>query len=59
MVHLQGDYWMERGTHGRLRSVGYNPKLFGTFESARDAFAATLTSGASAVPPAAAPPDAK
>jgi hypothetical protein len=36
-LHLQGDYWMERGTKGDVRSVGYSPKLYGTFESAKSA----------------------
>jgi hypothetical protein len=39
-THLEGDYWMERGTHGRLTSTARRPKLYGTFESARHAFSA-------------------
>lgn len=35
--HLEGDYWMERGTHGSIRSVGYTPKLYATFGAARAA----------------------
>jgi hypothetical protein len=34
-VHLQGDYWMERGTKGSVESVGYRRKLYGTFVSAQ------------------------
>jgi hypothetical protein len=36
-LHLQGDYWMERGTKGGIKSVGYSRKLYGTFESAQSA----------------------
>lgn len=36
-LHLEGDYWMERGTHGRITSVGYTPKLYTTFEAAKTA----------------------
>jgi hypothetical protein len=36
-LHLEGDYWMERGTKGSVKSVGYSRKLYGTFESARAA----------------------
>jgi hypothetical protein len=36
--HLQGDYWMERGTHGRVRSIAHSKKLYGTFESAQNGF---------------------
>jgi hypothetical protein len=36
-LHLQGDYWMERGTKGSIKSVGYSRKLYGTFASAQSA----------------------
>lgn len=36
-LHLQGDYWMERGTTGRIESVGYSRTLYGTFASAQSA----------------------
>jgi hypothetical protein len=36
-LHLQGDYWMERGTKGSVESVGYSRKLYGTFASAQSA----------------------
>jgi hypothetical protein len=36
-LHLQGDYWMERGTKGSVKSVGYSRKLYATFESAQSA----------------------
>lgn len=32
--HLEGDYWMEVGTKGRLRTTGYTRTLYDTFESA-------------------------
>jgi hypothetical protein len=34
-LHLEGDYWMERKTRGDIRSVGYTPRIFDTFASAR------------------------
>ncbi len=37
-THLEGDYWMERGTHGRVHSTDHRPKLYGTFAGAREAF---------------------
>jgi hypothetical protein len=42
-THLQGDYWMERGTHGRVWSIAHSKKLYGTFESARVGFGGTAT----------------
>jgi SMODS-associating 2TM, beta-strand rich effector domain len=36
-LHLEGDYWMERGTRGSVKSVGYAPKTYDTFEAARQA----------------------
>lgn len=36
-LHLEGDYWMERGTRGSVKSVGYTPKTYDTFEAARQA----------------------
>lgn len=57
-LHLEGDYWMERGTKGSVKSVGYIRKLYGTFESARSAeyeahVDATTTPAAEASSPAA------
>lgn len=59
-LHLQGDYWMERGTKGNLKSVGYSRKLYGTFASAQSAdFArdgdATSPPTAETAPPASKP----
>lgn len=36
-LHLEGDYWMERGTHGRIKSIGHTSKLYTTFEAAQSA----------------------
>jgi hypothetical protein len=36
-LHLEGDYWMERGTRGSTRSIGYTPKLYTTFAAAQGA----------------------
>lgn|SRR5574341_1161889 len=36
-LHLEGDYWMERGTRGSIKSVGYTAKTYDTFEAAREA----------------------
>src|SRR6266487_3577478 len=36
-LHLEGDYWMERGTRGGVKSVGHTPKTYDTFEAARHA----------------------
>jgi SMODS-associating 2TM, beta-strand rich effector domain len=33
--HLEGDYWMEVGTKGTLRTIGYQRTLFDTFASAQ------------------------
>lgn len=61
-LHLHGDYWMERGTKGSVKSVGYSRKLYGTFESAQSAefeshVEGTLTPAAETSTPAA--PDSK
>lgn len=34
-THLEGDYWMEVGTKGRLVSKGHSPTRFDTFAGAR------------------------
>jgi hypothetical protein len=34
-AHLEGDYWMEAGTRGRVRSVGFDPMLYDTFAGAQ------------------------
>jgi hypothetical protein len=39
-LHLEGDYWMERGTRGSVKSVGHTPKTYDTFEAARQALQA-------------------
>lgn len=36
-THIEGDYWMERGTRGDVRTVGHNPKTFDTYSSAQAA----------------------
>jgi hypothetical protein len=36
-LHLEGDYWMERGTRGSVKSVGHTSKIYDTFEAARQA----------------------
>lgn len=33
--HLEGDYWMERGTKGRLQTTGHTRKLYDTFAGAQ------------------------
>jgi hypothetical protein len=33
--HLEGDYWMEVGTKGRLRTVGRSTTIYDTFAGAR------------------------
>ncbi len=35
--HLEGDYWMERGTTGDITSVGYTTKIYDTFGAAQAA----------------------
>lgn len=52
-LHLEGDYWMERGTKGSVKSVGYSRKLYGTFASARSG---EFESHVEATPSAAATP---
>jgi len=32
--HLEGDYWMERGTKGRVRTTGYTRMIYDTFSGA-------------------------
>ncbi len=34
-IHLEGDYWMDVGTKGRVETVGYSKHLFDTFRGAR------------------------
>lgn len=36
-VHLEGDYWMEHGTRGRVASVGHTPVIYDTYQAARAA----------------------
>ncbi|TAJ17192.1 MAG: hypothetical protein EPO65_11755 [Dehalococcoidia bacterium] len=36
-LHLEGDYWMERGTKGTIRTLGHNPTLLESFTAARGA----------------------
>jgi hypothetical protein len=36
-IHLEGDYWMEVGTKGQLRTVGHSKKIYDTFSGARQA----------------------
>lgn len=33
--HLEGDYWMERGTKGRVRTTGHSRVIYGTFDGAQ------------------------
>jgi hypothetical protein len=33
--HLEGDYWMEVGTRGRVRTTGHSRTTYDTFEGAR------------------------
>jgi hypothetical protein len=33
--HLEGDYWMEVGTKGRVKTTGYSRATYDTFDSAR------------------------
>lgn len=33
--HLEGDYWMERGTKGRVRTTGYTQTVYDTFAGAQ------------------------
>lgn len=34
-AHLEGDYWMEVGTRGRLKTTGYTQTIYDTFDSAQ------------------------
>jgi SMODS-associating 2TM, beta-strand rich effector domain len=54
-LHLEGDYWMERGTRGRIRSVGYTSKLYTTFDAAQDG---SYSANGGASPSSARSPDA-
>jgi hypothetical protein len=57
-LHLEGDYWMERGTKGSVKSIGYSRKLYETFESARSAqFAAHVESTSTPAVETSTPPD--
>ena len=33
-IHLEGDYWMEVGTKGQLRTIGRSKKIYDTFAGA-------------------------
>lgn len=35
-IRLEGDYWMEHGTHGRIATTGYTAVLYDSFADARD-----------------------
>lgn len=34
-LHLEGDYWMEHGTRGRIRTMGHAATLYDTFSGAQ------------------------
>ena len=34
--HLEGDYWMEVGTKGRVRTTGYTRTIYDTFDGAQE-----------------------
>jgi hypothetical protein len=34
-LHLEGDYWMERGTKGRVQTTGYTRTIYDTFAGAQ------------------------
>jgi hypothetical protein len=36
-VHLEGDYWTEVSTTGRISTIGHSLKVFDTFDAARSA----------------------
>jgi hypothetical protein len=36
-VHFEGDYWMERGTRGSIKSVGHSQKIYETLQAAESA----------------------
>jgi len=36
-LHLEGDYWMEVGTRGQVKSVGHSRKLYDTYQAASKA----------------------
>ena len=40
-LHLEGDYWMEVGTRGRVTTLGQVPELYDTFAAAQQAHAAS------------------
>jgi hypothetical protein len=35
VTHLEGNYWMERGTNGRLVTAGHSKTLYDTYGAAR------------------------
>jgi hypothetical protein len=35
LMHLEGDYWMEHGSRGRVVTVGRSPVIYDTFTGAR------------------------
>ena len=35
-LHLEGDYWMERGTRGRVITLGHDPSIYDTFSGAQN-----------------------
>lgn len=37
-LHMDGDYWMERGTKGTIRTQSYSPDVFESFDAARTHF---------------------
>jgi hypothetical protein len=34
--HLEGDYWMEHGTHGRVATTGFTRTIYDTFAGAQE-----------------------
>lgn len=34
-LHLEGDYWMEHGTRGEVRTTGYSSTILDTYSGAR------------------------
>jgi hypothetical protein len=35
LVRLEGDYWMEHGTHGRVTTTGHTPALYDSYRDAQ------------------------
>jgi hypothetical protein len=33
--HLEGDYWMEHGTHGHVATIGHSPVTYDTYSAAQ------------------------